>query len=489
METKAKFLETIKQYKDYDTEIIGKAYDKAKLLHEGQLRKSGEPYLIHPVAVAVILAQLGMDDETLVGGLLHDVVEDTSYTREMLVEDFGEEVALLVDGVTKLGTLKFDSKEVAQAETLRKMFLAMSKDIRVLIIKLADRLHNMRTLGYMRPEKIIEKSRETLDIYAPLASRLGIFTIKFELEDIALKYLHRKEYDELQKEVAEKKTQRELFINEVMQEIREALEAMNMHFDISGRSKHLYSVYKKMVIQHKQLDEIFDLTAVRVIVENVRDCYAVLGQVHTMWKPIPGRFKDYIAMPKPNMYQSLHTTVLGDNGEPFEIQIRTYEMHIVAQRGPQDADRGLCDRPETSLGHDEGGLAPQLGPDVLRGTRAHPGRAQGRHESVHPGARPAAPLPQVHGARAAHGLDAAALHHPGVDPGDTGQDPLPAHGPGHEPGGLQPVLGGDDGGARPGEGPQRRGEPGDGPHLRGQKPSKPPTTSNVVGGFFVGVKY
>lgn len=333
METKAKFLETIKQYKDYDTEIIGKAYDKAKLLHEGQLRKSGEPYLIHPVAVAVILAQLGMDDETLVGGLLHDVVEDTSYTREMLVEDFGEEVALLVDGVTKLGTLKFDSKEVAQAETLRKMFLAMSKDIRVLIIKLADRLHNMRTLGYMRPEKIIEKSRETLDIYAPLASRLGIFTIKFELEDIALKYLHRKEYDELQKEVAEKKTQRELFINEVMQEIREALEAMNMHFDISGRSKHLYSVYKKMVIQHKQLDEIFDLTAVRVIVENVRDCYAVLGQVHTMWKPIPGRFKDYIAMPKPNMYQSLHTTVLGDNGEPFEIQIRTYEMHRVAEFG------------------------------------------------------------------------------------------------------------------------------------------------------------
>jgi len=333
MKTKAKFLEEISQYKEYDTELIGRAYDKARELHDGQLRKSGEPYLIHPIAVAVILAQLGMDDATLVGGLLHDVVEDTEYTREQLVEDFSEEIALLVDGVTKLGAIKFDNKEEAQAENLRKMFLAMSKDIRVLIIKLADRLHNMRTIEYMRPEKIIEKSKETLDIYVPLASRLGIYAIKFELEDLSLKYLQPEEYRTLEKEVNEKKEQRERFINEVIEEIREALDSMKMHYDIMGRSKHLYSVYKKMVLQHKQLDEIFDLTAVRVIVENVRDCYAVLGQVHTMWKPIPGRFKDYIAMPKPNMYQSLHTTVLGDYGEPFEIQIRTYEMHRVAEYG------------------------------------------------------------------------------------------------------------------------------------------------------------
>ena len=330
METKAKFLQEISQYKDYDTDLIGKAFDKAKELHEGQLRKSGEPYLIHPIAVAIILAQLGMDDATLVGGLLHDVVEDTEYTREQLVDDFSEEIALLVDGVTKLGAIKFDNKEEAQAENLRKMFLAMSKDIRVLIIKLADRLHNMRTIEYMRPDKIIEKSKETLDIYAPLASRLGIYTIKFELEDISLKYLHPEEYTTLKAEVTEKKEQREKFINDVIDEIKEALDTMDMHYDIMGRSKHLYSVYKKMVLQHKQLDEIFDLTAIRVIVDNVRDCYAVLGQVHTMWKPIPGRFKDYIAMPKPNMYQSLHTTVLGDHGEPFEIQIRTYEMHRVA---------------------------------------------------------------------------------------------------------------------------------------------------------------
>ena len=299
MKTKSQFLKEIQQYKEYDTTLIGRAYDKAKSLHEGQLRKSGEPYLIHPIAVAVILAQLGMDEETLVGGLLHDVVEDTEYTREMLVDDFGEEVALLVDGVTKLGTLKFDSKEEAQAETLRKMFLAMSKDIRVLIIKLADRLHNMRTIEFMSPPKIIEKSKETLDIYAPLASRLGIYTVKFELEDISLQYLEPQVYEKLKKEVTEKKEQRERFIEDVIEEIRDALDSMSMHYDIYGRSKHLYSVYKKMVLQNKELDEIFDLTAIRIIVDNVRDCYAVLGQVHTMWKPIPGRFKDYIAMPKP----------------------------------------------------------------------------------------------------------------------------------------------------------------------------------------------
>lgn len=334
MDTKPQFLDEILSINpNYDTDIIGKAFDLASRLHEGQLRKSGEPYIIHPIAVAKILARLGMDEATIIGGLLHDVVEDTEYTREELVEDFSEEVALLVDGVTKLGTIKFDSKEEAQAENLRKMFLAMSKDIRVLIIKLADRLHNMRTMEFMIPAKQIEKSRETLDIYAPLASRLGIYTIKFELEDIALKYLHLEEYQKLKLEVSEKREQRIVFINQVIEEIKSSLDSMGIHYDISGRSKHLFSVYKKMVLQHKQLDEIFDLTAIRVIVDTVRDCYAVLGQVHTMWKPLPGRFKDYIATPKANMYQSLHTTVLGDNGEPFEIQIRTYEMHRVAEYG------------------------------------------------------------------------------------------------------------------------------------------------------------
>ncbi len=334
METRKKYLEEIASINDnYNMEFIGRAFDTGRTLHDGQLRKSGEPYFIHPVAVSKILASLGMDDETIVGGLLHDVVEDTEYTREQLVEDFSEDVALLVDGVTKLGSIKFDSKEEQQAENLRKMFLAMSKDIRVLIIKLADRLHNMRTLEFMRAEKKIEKSRETLDIYAPLASRLGIYAVKFELEDIALMYLQPEEYAKLKHDITEKKEQRLEFINQVISEIKEALDEMNMKYEIYGRSKHLYSVYKKMKLQNKQLDEIFDLTAVRIIVEDVRDCYAVLGQVHTMWNPIPGRFKDYIATPKPNMYQSLHTTVLGDNGEPFEIQIRTYEMHRVAEYG------------------------------------------------------------------------------------------------------------------------------------------------------------
>lgn len=334
METKAQFLEDLKKYNEnYDLEIIGAAFDMAYKLHEGQLRKSGEPYFIHPIAVSKILAQLGMDEATIVGGLLHDVVEDTEYTREMLVKDFGEEVAVLVDGVTKLGSIKFDTKEEAQAENLRKMFFAMSKDIRVLIIKLADRLHNMRTAEYWSESKQKEKARETLDIYAPLASRLGIFTVKFELEDTALKYLHPQEYETLKSEVSEKREQREKVINSVIEKISATLEQLDLHFDISGRSKHLYSIYKKMVLQNKQLDEIFDLTAVRVIVDSVKDCYAVLGLVHTMWKPIPRRFKDYIAMPKPNMYQSLHTTVIGDNGEPFEIQIRTFEMHKVAEYG------------------------------------------------------------------------------------------------------------------------------------------------------------
>ena len=332
--TKAEFLEQIlKSNSKYNTELIGKAFDKAWTLHDGQLRKSGEPYIIHPIHVALILAEMGMDDATIVGGLLHDVVEDTPYTRAELVADFGEEIALLVDGVTKLGTIKFESKEEIQAENFRKMFLAMSKDIRVLIIKLADRLHNMRTLEFMKPEKIIEKCNETLEIYAPLASRLGISKVKFELEDLALKYLHPKEFQELKEKVNKRKEEREATINTVIEEIRESLDDMRFHYDIYGRAKHYYSIYKKMKYQHKQIEEIFDLIAVRVIVDNVKDCYAVLGIVHTMWKPIPGRFKDYIAMPKPNMYQSLHTTVIGDNGEPFEIQIRTYEMHKVAEYG------------------------------------------------------------------------------------------------------------------------------------------------------------
>ncbi|MBQ6662226.1 MAG: bifunctional (p)ppGpp synthetase/guanosine-3',5'-bis(diphosphate) 3'-pyrophosphohydrolase, partial [Firmicutes bacterium] len=334
MEDKLIFLEELQSYKvSYDLDLIAKAYDKAEELHQGQLRKSGEPYFIHPKAVAIILAQLVMDDATIVAGLLHDVVEDTNYTREQMAQDFGDEVTLMVDGVTKLGSLKFDNQEEAQAENLRKMFLAMSKDIRVLIIKLADRLHNMRTAEYWTPEKQKEKSRETLDIYAPLASRLGIYTVKFELEDTALKYLYPEVFHKLEQEVSVKKEQRERFIETAIERIRKSLDQMNLHYDIAGRSKHLYSIYRKMSQQKKQLDEIFDLIAIRVIVDSVRDCYAVLGQIHTMWKPIPGRFKDYIAMPKPNMYQSLHTTVLGESGDPFEIQIRTYEMHRVAEYG------------------------------------------------------------------------------------------------------------------------------------------------------------
>lgn len=318
---------------NYDVDLINRAYSIAEDMHNGQLRKSGEPYIIHPVEVARILAELGMDDETLVAGLLHDVIEDTPYTKEQLRAEFGDEVLLLVDGVTKLGSIVFENKEEKQAENLRKMFLAMSKDIRVLIIKLADRLHNLRTINYMTEEKIREKCRETLEIYAPLASRLGIYAMKFEMEDIALKYLEPEAYYELAEKVSARKDEREAVINKVIGDVKKALDDFNIECEIMGRSKHFYSIYRKMKYQHKQLDEIFDLTAIRVIVESVKDCYAVLGIVHTMWKPIPGKFKDYIAMPKPNMYQSLHTTVIGDNGDPFEIQIRTYEMHRIAEYG------------------------------------------------------------------------------------------------------------------------------------------------------------
>ena len=332
--TTEQFVEDLRSINEkYDDPIIIKAFEIANRLHDGQMRKSGEPYIIHPVAVAKILASFGMDKETVVAGVLHDVVEDTEYTREELVEDFNEEIALLVDGVTKLGNIKYDSKEEMQAENFRKMFLAMSKDIRVLIIKLADRLHNMRTMEFMPPHKRKEKSAETLEIYAPLAGRLGIYSIKFELEDLAFKYLHPEEYQELSVQVNKRKEERERIVDRLIDEISDELDKSNFHYDVMGRSKHLYSIYKKMTIQHKQLEEILDQVAVRVIVNTVKDCYAVLGLVHTRWKPIPGRFKDYIAMPKPNMYQSLHTTVLDDNGDPFEIQIRTYEMHRIAEYG------------------------------------------------------------------------------------------------------------------------------------------------------------
>jgi len=332
--TKREFLSKIEEYNpNYDMDLIARAYDVADEMHRNQLRKSGEEYIIHPVAVAEILADLGMDQETIAAGLLHDVIEDTPYSLEDMEKEFGEEVAELVDGVTKLSALKFESKEERQAENLRKMLLAMSKDIRVLIIKLADRLHNLRTINYMTHEKIIEKCQETLDIYAPLASRLGIYSMKMELEDIALKFLEPSAYYDLAEQVSERKGERESAINKVVEEISKSLDEIGIEHETYGRSKHFFSIYKKMKYQHKTLDEIFDLMAVRIIVNTVRDCYAALGLVHTMWTPIPGRFKDYIAMPKPNMYQSLHTTVIGDSGRPFEIQIRTQEMHRIAEYG------------------------------------------------------------------------------------------------------------------------------------------------------------
>ena len=318
----------------YDDTAIIKAYEIALRQHEGQFRKSGEPYIIHPIAVAKILAGFGMDNETVIAGLLHDVVEDTDYTRAQLVEDFDEKIAQLVDGVTKLGNISYDaSSEKVQAENFRKMFLAMTKDIRVLIIKLADRLHNMRTLEYMPTNKRQSKAMETLEIYAPLAGRLGMFNIKFELEDLALKFLHPIEFKKLSDEVTVKKAKYEEDIEALIDEITSELKQAGIQGEVKGRSKHMYSIYRKMVIQKKELDEIFDLLAVRILVSTVKDCYAALGLVHTRWIPIPGRFKDYIAMPKPNMYQSLHTTVIGDNGEPFEIQIRTYDMHRIAEYG------------------------------------------------------------------------------------------------------------------------------------------------------------
>ena len=314
--------------------IIRKAYELAKEAHKDQKRKSGEPYLIHPVCVAIILTQLDMDKETIVGGLLHDVIEDTPYTVEDITQMFSAEIALLVDGVTKLTQLNYSADKLdVQAENLRKMFLAMAKDIRVIIIKLADRLHNMRTLQFMKPEKQKEKARETMDIYAPLAQRLGISKIKVELDDLSLKYLEPEVYYDLVEKIALRKTERQKFVDGIVAEVRAHIEKAGIKAQIDGRVKHFFSIYKKMVNQDKTLDQIYDLFAVRIIVDTVKDCYAALGVIHEMYKPIPGRFKDYIAMPKPNMYQSLHTTLIGPGGRPFEIQIRTFEMHRTAEYG------------------------------------------------------------------------------------------------------------------------------------------------------------
>ena len=317
-----------------DISMIEKAFRIANDAHKGQVRKSGEAYIIHPLCVAIILAELELDKETIVAGLLHDVVEDTVMTDEEIAQEFNEEVALLVDGVTKLGQLSYDADKVEiQAENLRKMFLAMAKDIRVILIKLADRLHNMRTLRYMTPEKQKEKARETMDIYAPIAQRLGISKIKTELDDLSLKYLEPEAYYDLVEKVAMRKGARDEYVKKLVEEVTHHIKEAGIEATIDGRSKHFFSIYKKMVNQGKTIDQIYDLFAIRILVNDVKDCYAALGVIHEMYKPIPGRFKDYIAMPKPNMYQSLHTTLIGPDGRPFEIQIRTYEMHRTAEYG------------------------------------------------------------------------------------------------------------------------------------------------------------
>ena len=336
-----RLIEHVKKYHPSDdTSMIEKAYAMASEAHSGQLRKSGEPYIIHPLNVAIILADLELDKETIIAGLLHDVVEDTVMTEDDLKREFGDEVALLVDGVTKLEKLPLtpdgnqsDVKLEMQAENLRKMFLAMAKDIRVILIKLADRLHNMRTLKYQKPESQQRIAKETLEIYCPIAQRLGISKIKTEMDDLSLKYLEPEAYYDLVDKIAVRKSEREKYIQSIVDEVNVHIVNAGIQAKVDGRVKHFFSIYKKMKNQNKTLDQIYDLFAVRIIVDTVKDCYAALGVIHEMYKPIPGRFKDYIAMPKANMYQSLHTTLIGSNGQPFEVQIRTFEMHKAAEYG------------------------------------------------------------------------------------------------------------------------------------------------------------
>lgn len=329
-----KILKRVKEYNaTADEERIKRAYNLCVEAHGDQLRNSGEPYYIHPLEVAYILADMELDTDTVIVGLLHDVIEDTPYGYDVLKNEFGEQVAYLVEGVTKLAKIKSVSREEQQVENLRKMILAMAKDIRVILVKLADRLHNMRTMKFMSEEKQREKSRETLEVYAPLAHRLGISKIKSELEDLSIKYLDSVGYYEIVEGLKQKKDEREEYVTLIKETLGHKLEDMHIVANISGRAKHIYSIYRKMYSQSKTLDEIYDLFAVRIIVDNVADCYSALGMVHELYKPIPGRFKDYIAMPKPNMYQSLHTTLIGPSGQPFEVQIRTWEMHKVAEQG------------------------------------------------------------------------------------------------------------------------------------------------------------
>ncbi|MBQ2641688.1 MAG: bifunctional (p)ppGpp synthetase/guanosine-3',5'-bis(diphosphate) 3'-pyrophosphohydrolase, partial [Lachnospiraceae bacterium] len=337
-------IERVRRYHPSDDiSLIERAYEVASSAHEGQLRKSGEPYIIHPLCVSVVLADLEMDKETIAAGLLHDVVEDTVLTREQIEQKFGSDVALLVDGVTKLKKLKLSGdygdrtqvQQEMQARNLRKMFLAMAKDIRVILIKLADRLHNMMTLKAQPRDRQVAIARETLDIYAPLAHRLGVYAIKQELEDLCLLYIDPEGYNELSLKIGQRRQERQESINILIDELSARLDEAHLHYDIDGRPKHFYSIYRKMVLQHKSFEQIYDLIAIRVLVDSVQDCYTVLGIVHTLWNQVPGRFKDYISVPKANMYQSLHTTVMGGREMPFpfEVQIRTQEMHRIAEYG------------------------------------------------------------------------------------------------------------------------------------------------------------